>query len=274
MNEGAIEKFQLAVWAYYDAHGRHDLPWRQPEPDGRFDPYKIMVSEIMLQQTQVARVMPKYLQFTQQFPALSSLAQAELGDVLRAWQGLGYNRRAKYLWQAARQIIAEHAGVFPKDEVQLVRLPGIGKNTAGAIMAYAFNKPAVFLETNIRTAVIHHFFSGQGGVSDKDIYVVVEKALPGDPSLTRAWYWALMDYGAHLKQTIGNLNKSSSSYIRQSTFHGSKRKLRGVVIRLLAHKPYSAAALHEQIDDGRLEEVLEDLVQEGMVRKDKDMYTL
>ena len=168
-----LKDFQQTVWEYYDQSGRHSLSWRLPEPDGRFNPYKIMVSEVMLQQTQVSRVIVKYQQFLELFPTVTDLARAELGQVLTAWQGLGYNRRAKFLWQAAQMVEAEFAGVFPQDQKELTRLPGIGINTAGAIMAYAYDQPVSFIETNIRTVFIHHFFHDQQAVPDQLIMQIV-----------------------------------------------------------------------------------------------------
>lgn len=155
-----MEQFSDTVWQYYKAHGRHDLPWRQPEANGELDPYKVLVSEIMLQQTQVSRVIPKFYAFIDQFPALEALAQAPLSDVLKFWSGLGYNRRAKFLWQTAGVVVTNHAGRLPQDSRELVTLPGIGYNTAGALLAYAYNRSVVFVETNIRTVFIYHFFCG------------------------------------------------------------------------------------------------------------------
>lgn len=268
------EDFQVTVWQYYDQHGRHELPWRSPEADGSFDPYKIMVSEVMLQQTQVNRVIPKYLVFLEQFPTIVHLAKAEQGEVLRAWQGLGYNRRAKFLWQAAQKIVEEYDGKFPLGETELVKLPGVGKNTAGAIVAYAFNQPIVYIETNIRTVFIHHFFADTAEVHDKDILELVCTTLPQDESLTRAWYWALMDYGSHLKQEIGNLNKLSKHYVKQSTFHGSKRQIRGAIIRVLSNAPAPLLYLQQTIPDERLEGVLLELEQEGLVHSRGGVFTL
>lgn len=161
-----ITALQETVWKYYHQHGRHDLPWRLPEPDGSFDPYKILVSEIMLQQTQVPRVLPKFTEFLTKFPTGQELAEASLGEVLAAWSGLGYNRRAKFLWQAAQKVVRDFGGELPHTFEALESLPGIGKNTAGAVAAYAYNQPAIFLETNIRTIFIHHFFRDADLVPD------------------------------------------------------------------------------------------------------------
>lgn len=255
------------MWDYYAAHGRNDLPWRQPEPDGSFDPYKILVSEVMLQQTQVSRVIPKFRAFVTAFPTIDALAAAPLAEPLRLWSGLGYNRRAKFLWQAAQQA----AKGLPKDSQALRQLSGIGPNTAGAILAYAYNQPAVFIETNIRTVFMHHFFSGQQDVRDAVIADVVARSLPDNP---RAWYWALMDYGTHLKQTVGNLNVASAHYVKQSPFEGSRRQIRGQLLRLLGTGSRTKDQLAAVIPDEHLVDVLKDLTGEGLIQKQGSFYTI
>jgi A/G-specific adenine glycosylase len=266
------QTFQTIVREYYQAHGRHDLPWRVAEPGGGFDPYKILVSELMLQQTQVSRVIPKYEEFLAMFPTVSSLAAASLADVLRAWSGLGYNRRAKFLHQAAQKIVHDYQGKFPNVAYMLQTLPGIGPNTAGAIMAYAFNQPAVFIETNIRTVFIHHFFQDQTDISDKILLELVDQTL--DRRQPREWYWALMDYGSHLKQTVGNPNRQARQYAKQSKFEGSRRQIRGQIIKLLASQPYTAAKLRQQIADQRLGSVIDELLQEGLITRSNRYLTL
>ena len=267
-----VAAFQQIVLEYYDAHGRHELPWRQASPDGSFDPYKIMVSELMLQQTQVGRVIPKFLAFVDKFPTLQSLAEAALGDVLVMWSGLGYNRRAKFLKQAAETVVQEFGGHMPRSRAELVRLPGVGSNTAGAILAYAFNQSEVFIETNVRTVYFHHFFDELTGISDKELEPIVRQTvLLDDP---RTWYWALMDYGTHLKQTVGNLSRASSHYAKQSAFAGSRRQIRGQVLRLLAEAPRPALFLQETIPDERLGSVLSDLLKEGFIEENSSRYQL
>jgi A/G-specific adenine glycosylase len=182
------EVFLESLWSYYAASGRTMLPWRLPEADGSFEPYKIMVSELMLQQTQVPRVVPKYQAFLERFPSVDALAAAELGEVLRAWQGLGYNRRAKFLWQAAQVVRTQRS--FPDTAEGLVKLPGIGRNTAGAILAYAYNQPVVFVETNVRTVYIHHFFADRTDIHDTEIAALVAQTL--DREQPRDFFWALM----------------------------------------------------------------------------------
>jgi len=275
MSQQQIHDFQSMVWDYFETHGRHDLPWRLPTDRG-FDPYAIMVSEIMLQQTQVGRVIPKFQAFMKQFPTVQALASAPLSDVLQAWSGLGYNRRAKFLWQAAQQVVTDYAGVMPKTLEDLVRLPGIGKNTAGAIMAYAYDQPVYFIETNIRTVYIHHFFADETTVADKQLEPVIVATIANldvGKRSARHWYWALMDYGTHLKQTVGNAGRKSTAYARQSTFEGSKRQIRGRVLALL-QQPMSLAELQEYITDERLGDVLSDLTRESMISCAKDVYVL
>jgi A/G-specific adenine glycosylase len=272
MERQKIASFQETVRTFYQEHGRHDLPWRQAEADGSFDPYKILVSEIMLQQTQVARVIPKYLAFLSKFPNVEELAQAKPGNVLAAWNGLGYNRRARFLWQTAQRVSQEFGGAFPNNLKQLITLPGVGPNTAGAIMAYAFNEPAVFIETNIRTVFIHHFFKDQANIPDKVILELVNKTL--DREQPRCWYWSLMDYGSYLKQTVGNLNQYSKSYTKQSKFEGSRRQLRGRIIKLLIGQTMTLHQLNAVVDDARLGGVLEDLVREGIIQKSGNQYVL
>jgi A/G-specific adenine glycosylase len=229
-----------------------------------------MVSELMLQQTQVARVIPKFQAFIEQFPNSRALAAAELGAVLRAWQGLGYNRRARFLWQAAQ--IVDNLKHFPNTPESLVKLPGVGVNTAGAILAYSDNFPAAFVETNIRTVYIHHFFADRTDVSDKEIVMLVHQTL--DREHPREFYWALMDYGSHLKATVGNANKASKHYAKQSAFHGSRRQVRGRIIRLLGDHSYGAPELLQALQDERSEAILAELVREGMVQHSGQSYHL
>lgn len=240
--------------------------------DGSFDPYKIMVSEIMLQQTQVPRVIPKYRDFLNLFPTVESLAGASLGDVMRVWNGLGYNRRAKFLWQAAQVVSSQYQGVFPREQKALMALPGIGINTAGAILAYAFNKPVVFIETNIRTVFIHHFFADTPQVDDKEIALLVRGTL--DEHHAREWYWALMDYGSYLKQTVGNKSRTSKGYVKQSKFTGSNRQLRGALIRTLLTRPHTVEELQAAFIDERLSSTLAQLVAEGLVQEDAGRFSI
>ena len=263
-----INAFTRTVHAYYQKHAR-DLPWRHTT-----DPYKILVSEIMLQQTQVERVRIKYAEFLHAFPTVATLAKAPLADVLRTWQGMGYNRRAKMLHETAKAIVRDHAGRFPKDMKTLITLPGIGPSTAGGILAYAHNMPVVFIETNIRRVYMYHFFHDKRGVSDKEILPLVE--ITCDKEHTREWYSALMDYGTHLAQTIENPNKRSKHYSVQKKFKGSEREVRGAILRSLAEKNHTRLYLMTQLPftPERVEKALATLTKESLITQKGNSYTL
>jgi len=217
--------FSTTIRHFYRTHGR-PFPWRETS-----DPYAITLSEIMLQQTQTARVLPYYTRFLTRFPNWESLAQAELSEVLTLWQGLGYNRRAKNLLTLAREVIARFEGKLPADEELLKSLPGIGNYTAAAIMVFAFRKKAVLVETNVRTVILHHFYEAHARVEEREVMCTVSATLPR--TKFREWYYGLMDYGVHLKSQHGNLNVKVNSYRKQSAFKGSRREVRGAIIRVL-----------------------------------------
>lgn len=220
-----VSEFQKKVWEYYRKHKR-SMPWRtNPHP------YYVFVSEIMLQQTQVDRVMKMFPKFIRAFPSLRALARGTRAQVLLAWQGLGYNRRALYAHKTAQILVKKYKGIIPADTTLLETLPGIGKNTAASICAFAFDKPVVFIETNIRTVFLFHFFRSKKNVSDDEILKLVKKTLP--LKNIREWYWALMDYGSYIKKEYGNQNKRSKQYNKQTPFEGSRRQLRGKIIQLL-----------------------------------------
>jgi A/G-specific adenine glycosylase len=267
----SIKAFQDTVWEFYK-NNRRDMPWRVPEADGSYNAYKIMVSEMMLQQTQVGRVLPKYKEFLRLFPSVKELATAELSEVLQAWSGLGYNRRAKFLWLAARQIEEKFKGLIPDSPEELKKLPGIGQNTAAAILAYAYDRPVVFVETNIRTVFIHHFFNDRNDILDTEICALVRDALPSKNY--REWYYALMDYGTYLKSTVGNKTRQSKSFIHQSTFKGSLRQVRGAVLRALANGPLGREELHIAVNDDRLLVVCKQLEVENLIHQQIGRYFL
>jgi A/G-specific adenine glycosylase len=264
-----IKAFQGQIYAYYRSHCR-DLPWRRTT-----NPYNIVVSEIMLQQTQVERVHGKYLEFINAFPDFKSLSKASQKDVLAMWQGLGYNRRALALKRLAENVVSMHGGALPRDVEVLISLPGIGKTTAGEILAFAFNIPTVFIETNIRRVFIHEFFDGKEDVKDTEILPLVEATV--DSKHPREWYWALMDYGSMLKKNVENPNRRSAHYIRQTPFEGSDRRIRGLVLkRLLNHTPLSAEILIEEtgVSLDHLKQILAGLVGEGFIREDNGLYNI
>lgn len=270
MNSKTIRNFIKTVQDFYTEKGRHDLPWRKV-----CDPYKIALSEIMLQQTQVSRVIGKYNEFITQFPSIQTLAASNLTDVLRLWSGLGYNRRAKYLHQMAKTVRDEYGGKFPKTSIELNQLPGIGAYTAGAIISFAYNKPATIIETNIRTVYIHHFFSARKKVADAELLPLIEHTL--DQENPREWYWALMDYGTFLKASGSKVHRTSASYAKQSPFKGSRRQLRGDILRVLLEKPQtlqSFVRIHDKKQGNEIKSILHDLVHEGLVKKEKGRYIL
>ncbi len=256
--------FRKLVYAHYKKHGRHFLPWRNTD-----DPYRVLVSEIMLQQTQVRRVMGKYEEFTRAFPNVQSLAKAPLKKILRAWQGMGYNRRARYLKEAAVAIVKRHGGHVPRDEDALKKLPGIGSATAAGVVVFAYNAPALYLETNVRSAVIHHFFPRKKKVHDRDVMRVVEKIM--DRRHSRRWYEALLDYGAALKEK-SNPSRRSAHYAKQPPFKGSERELRGKVLRLLTQRQRTKTELKRIVGDERFERVLERLEKEKMIEHKNTQY--
>ncbi|UJS17061.1 MAG: A/G-specific adenine glycosylase [Candidatus Jettenia sp.] len=265
----AIKKFQKVIYSYYQEYGRN-LPWRITQ-----DPYHILVSEIMLQQTQVQRVIGKYESFIQVFPNFYSLSQAPLKMVLKEWQGLGYNRRAIALKQIAQKVIQEFGGVLPSSVDALITFPGIGRATASAISAFAFHKPTVFIETNIRRVFIHSFFHDENNVKDAEIILLVEKTL--DVSNPRNWYYALMDYGVMLKKDYENPNRRSAHYQKQSPFQGSNRQIRGMILKVLTRESYvseNEIVQKLQVCPEKLRDILFQLQKEGFIKRRWKKFTI
>lgn len=246
------------------------MAWRDT-----IDPYCILVSEIMLQQTQVGRVTVKYPEFIAEFPNFEMLARAPLADVLRVWQGMGYNRRAIALQKCAIRVVEEFRGILPADPDILATFPGIGHATASSICAFAFNMPVVFIETNIRRVFIHFFFPGREDVNDKEISPFVELALYRENP--RVWYWALMDLGTELKKTFANPNRRSTHYTKQSPFEGSNRKIRGGILKELIRKsPLSERELIDAVsgEPERMAAIIATLIREGFVAEENGEYVL
>jgi A/G-specific adenine glycosylase len=235
------------------------MPWRE---DTR--PYYVLVSELMLQQTQVDRVIPKFNAFTMRFPDVQTLAEASLADVLTLWSGLGYNRRAKFLHAAANKVVTDFGSEFPRTRAELQQLPGVGEGTSGAIMAYAFNATELFIETNVRTVYFHHFFGGRDDVRDAEVLAVLADTI--DRESPREFYWALMDYGAWLKKQGAGRIRQSASYKKQSPLKGSVREVRGQIIRTLTQSDVTVGKLRQVLRaDDRFEKALGGLVQDGLV---------
>jgi A/G-specific adenine glycosylase len=265
----SIKAFREAVYSHYEKEGR-SFPWREKN-----DPWGVLVSEFMLQQTQTDRVREYWIRWMKEWPTPLLLHKAPMEEVLRAWSGLGYNRRCYYLKDCARRITNEYGGEVPKDPIDLEQLPGIGPYTARAIPCFAYNIPTVFIETNIRAAVLHFFFKDQVGVKDKEIVPILQNCL--DTDNPRKWYWALMDYGVALKKLTPNPNRRSAHYTRQSPFEGSFRQLRGAVIRTLAQGALGAEDLLKQSgveSKEALYRVIAVLEKEMMVAESEGIYRI
>ena len=260
LDAAAVVRFRRRVCWHGRRHYR-SLPWRDTG-----DPYAILVSEMMLQQTQVARVLGHYARFLARFPDPATLAAAPLAAVLERWSGLGYNRRAQALHRTAGVLVREHGGALPPDRDALLRLPGVGPATAGALQAFAFARPAVFIETNIRRVFLHQFFPAAAAVPDAALLPLVARTV--DRRQPRRWYYALMDWGAALGRRTGNPNRRSAHYSRQTPFAGSRRELRGRVLRLLTeHRCLTVAGLQQRCADARLAEVVAALVAEQLLER-------
>jgi A/G-specific adenine glycosylase len=255
-----VRSFQRKVLQVY-ADGERSFQWRETT-----DPYAILVSEFMLQQTQTTRVVPYFARFLGEFPDFDSLASGSKSKLLMLWQGLGYNRRALNLQRTASIVMDRHRGVLPSRKEELLPLPGIGAYTAQAILTFAFNQPGVLIETNIRAVYIHHFFPPDSTVHDRQLVPLIEATLyQSDP---RTWYYALMDYGVFLKAKYRQIGKRSAHYVRQSTFQGSHRQVRGAVLRELTARRQSTVATLTRVlgyDRERIKLCLEELKKEGFL---------
>lgn len=269
IGEDDSRRFRRIIYAYYGEHGR-SFPWRETR-----DPYRILVSEIMLQQTQTDRVLPKYEQFLGVWPDFESLSRASLAEVYRVWQGLGYNRRAKALIEIARAVQEDFGGKLPEEEADLLKLPMVGETTAAGVRAFAFERPAVYLETNIRRVFIHFFFEGRVEVRDREVKRIAGATLDtGEPA---QWHYALMDYGVFLKGERPGLNRRSVHYSAQAPFEGSDRQIRGAILRFLSEHPGSGPGLITgalPFEEDRVKKVLEALRSEKMVVKEDAVYSI
>ena len=272
-----LEEFSATVWE----RGRElyrDLPWRVTH-----DPYAILLSEVMLQQTQVSRVMGRWEQWLETFPTIADLASAPLPPVLELWQGMGYNRRALNLKRCAEEVVAMHDGVVPSDKKALLGLPGIGPSTSAGVRVFAFRQPDMYLETNVRAVFIHERFPGRESVADKELVSLVEATCPQDARV-RAWYYALLDYGAYLKKTMPNPTRRSKHYTRQSKFEGSHRQKRAYLLRRVIDDALSTEDLARDLaqserasgrQEPSVEEVraiLDELEREGFVMRRGDAW--
>jgi A/G-specific adenine glycosylase len=263
------ENFQHIILTHYKESGR-SFPWREDT-----NPWGVLVSEFMLQQTQTERVIDYWNRWMEKWPAPKDLAGASLEEVLREWSGLGYNRRARFLKEAAIQITHEYNGQVPQDRDQLKTLKGIGEYSSGAIACFAYNVPCVFIETNIRRVLIHFYFQDQSDIKDNELFPILEETLYRENP--RLWYWALMDYGAELKKVTVNPNRRSAHYTKQSKFEGSLRQVRGAIVKTLA-KEGAATIEALQSKTGftyeRLTQALEKLHHDSMVAESEGEYKI
>lgn len=251
-----IKAFQDKILTWYNNHKR-DFPWRQTR-----DPYAILISEVMSQQTQINRVVLKYELWMRKFPTVEHLAKASVADVLAYWSGLGYNRRALNLKKTAEMIAKDFNGTFPKTEEELLALPGIGKYTARAILCFAFDQQVTVVDTNIRKVIITQF--GLDG-SENELQNIADQLLPNGKAYD--WNQALMDYAAAV------LKNEKISIPKQSKFIGSHRYYRGQILKyLLKHKEVIFDELglaikkeYTQAEKVWLEKLVQELIDEGFI---------
>lgn len=261
-----MQKLLRTLKSFYATQRRDHLPWRNTR-----DPYKILVSEVMLQQTQVERVIPKYDAFVKAFPTPKALAKAPLSKVLKLWSGLGYNRRAKYLHEAGKKLASaetsrekvlgspvsrskrSRARLFSREVSAplsvdfLESLPGVGPYTARAVAVFAYNRSEIFIETNIRTVFTYFCFPTKKKVADTEILPLVAEALKKSKMQPRDFYTALMDYGSYLKRQGVKLNSKSKHYTKQSKFEGSRRQKNAARLRALLARGASDSELEKAL---------------------------
>lgn len=271
MTQKDITKFQKTVLDFYAEHKR-DLPWR-PHKKRTVIPYEIMVSEYMLQQTQVDRVVPKFLLFIKKFPTMQKLADSKDKELISAWSGLGYNRRAFYLRSTCQLLIKDYKGVISKDPKILKTFPGIGEYMSSILPVFIYNQRNILIETNIRSVYLHYFFKGKDSVTDKEILTLIEETLPYGN--LRDWYYALMDYGTYLKKEKKMKNTQSTHYTKQKPFKGSLRFVRGTLLKKLLIKKIEKSSVYDIFPDytsAQIEKVCLDLLQEGLIKETKKFF--
>lgn len=255
--------FQKKIFNWWKDNKRN-LPWRNTT-----NPYYILISEIMLQQTQVNRAIEKYNEFIERFPTIENLAQADTADVLRYWSGLGYNRRALWLHDAVKQI--KEKGYFPKTPEELVKLKGIGSYTSRSILIFAYNEDLVTIDTNIRRILVAENFAEENA-PEKELLKIASKLLPIGRS--RDWHNALMDYGS-LELTVAKTGIKPVS--KQLKYKSSKRFYRGAIVKYFTRKEKADAieiAENCEIPIEQLDEILQSLQKDGLIKKEDNNYSL
>jgi A/G-specific adenine glycosylase len=235
-----LSGFARKLIAWQRRYGRHGLPWQ-----GTRDPYRVWLSEVMLQQTQVETVVPYYLRFLARFPDVAALARAPLGEVLRLWSGLGYYARARHLHEAARRVVREHGGRFPDTREALERLPGVGRSTAAAIAVFAFGQRAAILDGNVRRVFARHF----GVERTRSQWQLAESLLPARS--VEAYTQALMDLGATVC-TRANPECGSCPVARSCVARRDGRVAELPAPRRARRRPIRRAAWLVLLDRGRV----------------------
>jgi A/G-specific adenine glycosylase len=274
---GAAARVQRRLLDWYAASGR-DLPWRRTR-----DPYAILVAEVMLQQTQVDRVIPRWHAWLERFPTTHALARASRADAIRAWQGLGYNLRAVRLHAIACQVVAEHAGELPQTVAGLLSLKGVGRYTAGAVACFAYEQPVAMVDTNVRRVLSRVF-----DVDPSAVDSIADALVP--PPAAYAWNQALMDLGATICRAqrpmcllcplvtdCGGPRASAPSPKPTTEFRGSQRYYRGRVVDFLTRLPHgetvSVEALASQTappaERQRLIDLIGQLSSDGLLKLDR-----
>jgi A/G-specific adenine glycosylase len=259
-----IREFQKKVFSFYRKYGR-ELPWRKTT-----DPYKILLSELMLQQTQVNRVILYYEKWISRWPTIHALASASLAEVLQAWMGLGYNTRAINLHKAARKIVTKFGNDVLEAMKQYKEIPGVGRYTSQAVQIFSTNANLVTVDTNIRRIFIKEFNLPEK-VSDKALWELAERCLPRGKS--RDWHNALMDYGALFLTAKKTGIKPKT---QQSKFEGSDRQIRARILRCLLKEKMSLSELEKtvRIEQIRLRQILDKMMNEKIIMKKNNSYQL
>ena len=271
MSQWKKQTFQKKIFQWWKVNKR-DLPWRHTH-----DPYKILVSEVMLQQTTVSRVLTKYPVFIKAYPTVKDLANASSGDILRIWKGMGYNRRALYLLQTAKTIHEKYYNKFPISEQLLSKLPGLGKYTARAVLVFAFRKDIAMVDTNIRQILTHFFFHDKPQ-SEKIIQELADQLVP----IGKSWEWhqAMMDYGAMNASEWRRPERSRRMERKPTPFKETNRYFRGRIIDLLREKSYKEKELIENLyleygkDKIFYIDLLKKLEKDGLVVQKNNFWSL
>ncbi len=258
-----ITSFQKKIFKWWEAN-RRVFPWRETT-----EPYAILVSELMLQQTQAPRVVEKFNQFVEVFPDLESLAKAQKFEILQLWSGLGYNRRAIWLQEAAQMIIERKE--FPNTPEELQKMKGIGKYSAHSILIFAFNYDLATVDTNIRRILVAEKFAEEK-TSERDLWEIAKKLVPKGRS--RDWHNALMDYGS-IELTVAKTGIKPLT--KQGKFKGSDREYRGKILKLLLES--KKITINQMItvlnlQEVKLESILQKMVKENLIKKKGKYYSV